>query len=272
MSVEIGGDPRGRRMTLFGAITWALTLLVGFPMCIAATAALREAAIDDLVNVTACQVLATSLVLFAIARVYAPTSSLRAAFGIRGFPAIDAPLAAVAGAGLGPLLEKLNDLVARRWPEDPKSQESLQALFAHSSPWTVVVCALVIPSIAQELFYRGALFEQLLRSEDAPLVVAATAILSGCSSLDPRLMPEALTLGLVLGWIRARSGSVWPPLVALLARYAVEALPILRGGDPAATAIVFPPPWIAGGAAAAVLALAAFAWRPPRRAQSIKSS
>jgi membrane protease YdiL (CAAX protease family) len=267
MTVAIGTDPRGRRMTVFGAITWSLALLVGFQLCVAATTALREGAIDDLVNVTACRVLATSLVLFAIARVYAPTSSLRAAFGFRRFPPIDAPLAAVVGVGLAPLLEKLDELVARRWPEDPKVLEAIQALFARSSRPTLVICAFVVPSITQELFYRGALFEQLLRSEDATLVVVTTAILSGCSSFDPPAIPEALILGLVLGWIRARSGSVWPPLVALLAFSGMVAFPVLRGGDPLAD-VVYPPAWIGAGAAAAVLALAAFAWRP----QSIKSS
>jgi membrane protease YdiL (CAAX protease family) len=263
MTVALGGDTRGRRMTVFGAITWALTLLLGVQLCLAVTTAAREGAIDDLVNVTACRVLATSLVLFAIARVYAPTSSLRAAFGFRGFSPIDAPLAAVAGLGLAPLFETLDEVVARRWPEDPKVMEAVQGLFAHSSRTTLVICAFVVPPITQEIFYRGALFEQLLRSEDATLVVGTTAILSGCSSFDPPAMPEALLLGLVLGWIRARSGSVWPPLVALLAFYAVIAVPTLRGANPMAD-VVYPPAWIGGGAAAAVLALAGFAWRPRR--------
>jgi membrane protease YdiL (CAAX protease family) len=261
MTVATGSDPRARKMTVFGALAWSLTLLFARILCAGATEAAREGAIHDLVNLAACQVLATSLVLFAIARVYAPTSSLRAALGVRRFPAIHAPLAAVAGVGLAPVLETLNELVARRWPYDPETAAATQALFEHSSRLTIVIGGLVVPAIAQEIFYRGALFEQLVRTEGAALVVAATAILSCPPPPDPQAMPAALILGLALGWIRARSGSVWPPLVAVLAGSAVDAFPILKGVDLSAD-VVYPPAWIGCGAAAAAVALAAFAWRP----------
>jgi membrane protease YdiL (CAAX protease family) len=248
-------------MTLFGAIGWSLILFLCDQVCVGMTEAARSGAIDDVVSLTACRVLATSVVLFGIARVYAPTSSLRSALGIRPFAPIDAPLAALAGAGLAPLLATLEDAILRRWPYDPKTAEAMQTLVTRSPHLTFVIGAFVVLPIAQEVFYRGALFEQLLRTESAPLAVSATTVLFVLSALDPREMPEALAMGLVLGWIRAWSESVWPAVVAQLSFFAVYAVPIVAGRDPSAD-VVYPRGWIVGGAVVALLSLLAFAWRP----------
>ncbi|HEX4446881.1 MAG TPA: CPBP family glutamic-type intramembrane protease, partial [Polyangiaceae bacterium] len=85
--------------------------------------------------------------------------------------------------------------------------------------------------------------------------VAATAILFGVFSLDWRSMPTALVLGLVLGWLRAKTEGLLAPAVAHLAFWSVQGIPILQGADPTAD-FAFPAGWIAGGALGAVVALA----------------
>jgi membrane protease YdiL (CAAX protease family) len=251
-------DADARRMSLPGAVLWSLLLVFLNEVCVELTDALRPGAGGDVVNLTACRVLATSAALFVIARVYAPTSSLRTAFGIRPFPVIHAPLAAVAGAGIAPLLSTLDDAILRRWPYDAQALESMQTLFSRSSHAALIVGAFVALPLAHEAFFQGALFEQLRRSLGLASVAGATAILFAGSSLDPRAMPSALALGTVLGWIRARSGSAVGSAVAHLSFLAVYAIPIARGGDPAAD-VVYPRSWILGGAALALVALAAFA-------------
>jgi len=86
-------------------------------------------------------------------------------------------------------------------------------------------------------------------------------------SLDWRSMPTALVLGLSLGWLRARSGSVIAPAVAHLAFWSVQGVPILRGADPAAD-VTYPAKWIGCGLALAVVALAVAGLRGPRTADA----
>ena len=134
----------------------------------------------------------------------------------------------------------------------------------------------VIP-LAREVFFRGILFGELRRPRDARgagdgagstvIAVVGSALLFAVFSLDWRSMPTALVLGLSLGWLRARTGSLVAPVVAHLAFWAVEGIPILRGADPAAD-VTYPLRWIVGGAVVTLLALAALL---PARAAGAES-
>jgi membrane protease YdiL (CAAX protease family) len=232
------------------------------------TEAARPGAITDIVNVSACVVLATSVIVFAMLRVHAPNKSLRATLGIRPVGLLRLVLSAAAGAGLCPALSTVDDLVAKRWPyDDPAALESMQKLLASSTRVGLVLGVFVVIPLAREVFFRGILFGELRRSDrdtrgadaaggSAAVALVATALLFAVFSLDWRSMPTALVLGLSLGWLRARTGSLVAPAVAHLAFWSVEGIPILRGGDPAAD-VTYPVRWIVGGAVVAVLALAA---------------
>lgn len=266
MTPSLRTDGGGRQMSLPGAIGWSMLCVALAQLCVEITDAARPGAGNDVVSLTACDLLATSIVLFAIARFYAPSSSLRAAFGVRPLPVLHAPLAIAAGVGLAPILSKLDDAVLRRWPYDPQVVERLHALFARSPRAAFVFGAFVALPLAHEAFFEGALFEQLLGPLGSFAVGSATAILFACSELDPQAVPSGLALGAALGWMRARSRSVLAPALAHLSCLAVYAVPIARGADPAAD-IDFPRAVVVGGAVVALVALAAFAL-PARRPTS----
>jgi membrane protease YdiL (CAAX protease family) len=243
-------------MSALGAALWATALSALEWVCVVVTDAVRPGAVSDVVNLTACEVLATSVVLFAVARIYAPRGSLRDAFGIRRVAPAHVLLAALAGAGMSPLLATLDDRIARRWPyDDPAVTEAMEKLVAHSSPALLVGAGLVVMPIAQELFFRGALFTQLGRSLPRGAVVLATAVLS-VFSLEWHSMPSGLARGLLLGLVRADSGTVVAVIVGRLAFSAVDAVQLLRGHDRSAD-FVYPVAWVVAGAVVSVLSVLA---------------
>jgi membrane protease YdiL (CAAX protease family) len=246
-----------RRLSLPGAALWTLALWLVEHVCFEMTEAARPGAITDIINVSGCVVLATSIVVFAILRVHGPDESLRAALGLRSLGPLRLALCAAAGVGLGPALASLDDLVARRWPyDDPEVLENMQKLLGSSTRIALVVAVFVVIPLAREVFFRGILYGELRKGVSTFTAVAATSLLFTVFSLDWRSMPSALVLSLCLGWLRACGGSVIASVVAHLAFWSVQGVPILRGADPSA-GVMYPVKWSAGGLALALLALVA---------------
>jgi len=245
-------------MNLLGALAWTSALWMLEQVCAGVTYAGRPGSRTDIVSVAGCSVLATSLIIFAMVRVHAPEASLRVTLGVRPLPPVRILLSVAAGAGLRPLLSLLESAIARRWPhEDAAFAESVRQLVATSSRLSLVVGVFVVIPVATELFFRGILFGGLSRGSSSRVAVLATTALFALSYSmpDPRDLPTAAILGLAFAWLRARCGSVVAPIVAHVAFWAVEGIPILRGRDPAAD-VTYPTRWIVGGAVIAGLALA----------------
>jgi membrane protease YdiL (CAAX protease family) len=248
-------SPVERPMPLVAALLWAVALILVEGLAVQITEAVRPGAQTDIVNLAACQVLGTSLVLFAMARFHASELPLRGVLGARAIAPLRALLSIAAGAGLFPLMSTIDGAVLRRWPiQDDSAAESVQKLLASSSRTGLVIAALVVVPIARELFFRGVLYGGVRATVNARAAIVATSVLYACSFLDPQQMPTALAMGLALAWLRERSGTVFAPILAQLAYGAVEGIPILRGQDLEAD-VVYPVRWIAGGAVIAVLAL-----------------
>ena len=73
----------------------------------------------------------------------------------------------------------------------------------------------VVPAIFEELCFRGFLFGALRTRLDGLWTVIVSAVLFGVFHemlFSGRLLPSTF-LGLVLGWVRLRSGSVLPGMV-----------------------------------------------------------
>jgi ABC-2 type transport system permease protein/sodium transport system permease protein len=87
------------------------------------------------------------------------------------------------------------------------------------SPFALVLAMAVLPAVLEELFFRGYLLGALLgvlRPRTAILATAALfalfhLILGSVLAIE-RLVPSFL-LGLVLGWVCWRTGSVWPGML-----------------------------------------------------------
>ncbi|HXX66591.1 MAG TPA: CPBP family intramembrane glutamic endopeptidase [Polyangiaceae bacterium] len=243
-------------MSPLTAVMWTIGLSLFEQTCIGTTDALRPGGLTDVVNITACEVLATSIVVWLILRVHAAHSSVREALSVKAIGFADFFTSVVAGAGLRPLLSTLDDLVLRKWPYDAVELESMGKLVARSSRTELVLGIFVIIPVVRELFFRGVLFERLRRSLSPAITAGLTAVLYACSSLDLRAMPSALILGTGLSVLRGATGSVLASIVAHAAFWAVDGIPILGGRDPSAD-VIYPPKWIVAGAAVALVALLA---------------
>lgn len=250
-------QPLDRPLTPLAAALWTVALTLVASVCGYATQAARPGAESDIVTLTTCDVLATSLMLFAMVRVHARDASLRLTLGFRPIAALHALLAIAVGAGLYPLLSTVDELVLRRWPiDDPKMTESVDRIVSSSSPVVLVVAAFVVVPLARELFFRGFLFGGVKRTAGLSSALLVTSVCYACSSLQWQEMPTMLVLGLATAWLRERTGTVVAAILAQLAFGAVQGIPILRGADPAAD-VTYPTRWIIGGAVIALLALVA---------------
>ncbi|MEP7117857.1 MAG: ABC transporter permease subunit/CPBP intramembrane protease [Acidobacteriota bacterium] len=78
--------------------------------------------------------------------------------------------------------------------------------------WVVWFVLGVTPGICEELFFRGLVFSGLRRLGAGPAVVASALLFALAHASIYRLMPTFI-LGLVLGTLRWRSGSVLPGMV-----------------------------------------------------------
>jgi ABC-2 type transport system permease protein/sodium transport system permease protein len=88
-----------------------------------------------------------------------------------------------------------------------------------TSPVLVLTAVAIVPAIAEEIFFRGFLFNALPHREKPWRTIVATSLLFGAFHIlmfnvlvVERLVPSAL-LGVALGWLRWRSGSVFPGML-----------------------------------------------------------
>ncbi|PQO33691.1 ABC transporter permease subunit/CPBP intramembrane protease [Blastopirellula marina] len=85
--------------------------------------------------------------------------------------------------------------------------------------WLVVVCLGVVPGVCEECFFRGYLFNGVKQHLNAVGTITVTAIAFGLfhvalagGAAPERLLPSTL-MGLLLGWVAYRSGSIVPSIL-----------------------------------------------------------
>ncbi len=138
--------------------------------------------------------------------------------------------AALLGVGLGPLL--LQAIASSgQWIEvmqasgqDSRSelleQAELQAAKLRLLPlWWVLGCFALVPAIFEELFFRGLLFQALRRAMSPWKTILTTGVMFGVFHLITasgigvgRVLPTTI-MGIILGWVCFRTGSVLPGMI-----------------------------------------------------------
>jgi ABC-2 type transport system permease protein/sodium transport system permease protein len=148
-------------------------------------------------------------------------------------------------------------------PEHERMLRGLTAEWRNLSP-ALVVGSVALAGALEELFFRGYLFSALRAAAGARTAIVVSAVLFGLfhfpSAFD-RLLPSTL-MGLVLGWVCWRTGSVLPGMFLHAAYNGLfVSLVFLEGSDGREN---LPPPWIGGALvlAAAGAAILAYATRP----------
>jgi membrane protease YdiL (CAAX protease family) len=247
-----------RPLSFLAAAFWTLLVAVLLGIGIAVIDSAHPGAFVDVVTVATCKLLAYSLVLFGILRVHEPQSSIRHLLALRRPPAVLVLLGTAVGAGLSPAAMWLDGIFAKRYPPSAAELEAYERIFdapTVGKKVALLLALVVVMPVCDELFFRGALFTPLKRGRRAEPVILATAaydtLLGGAS---PREIASMLTAALVIAWIRAVSGSVFPSVSARVAFFGVQVIPIVLSREPQFSGSV-----ALGGVTLAALSLAAIA-------------
>ena len=90
-----------------------------------------------------------------------------------------------------------------------ESNEQLEGLM--SVPGGYMVIAL-LPPVVEELVFRGAILKSLTKRGELPvwLAIFLSSVLFALVHLNPAQMPHAFLIGLLLGWMYVRTGSIIP--------------------------------------------------------------
>ncbi len=163
---------------------------------------------------------------------------------------------------LGSELETLSRIA---YPH-PELYARLQGLLRPAGTWPDLVGAVftlgLVGPACEELLFRGVILGGLLQKSTRWLLpVLFQALLFALVHLNPWQFAYALPMGVLLGWLRVRTGSVWPPLLlhtannlaAVLVMHLAPPLPWLYSEDFNAIVHV---PWPLLAVTVAVCALA----------------
>jgi uncharacterized protein len=119
----------------------------------------------------------------------------------------------------------------------------------------MALAASVLAPFAEEVAFRGYVLSALRTHLRPGAAIVGSSVLFAAMHLDPVRFPAVLFLGLFLGWLAWRSGSIWPAVAAHAVNNGLGSLVAARGpGDPGAAAAL--------GGSLALLAIAIGALSP----------
>jgi len=173
-------------------------------------------------------------------------------------------LCAAALAGVGLFVTGAAVLLAARGSElSPAAREMAERLVSLlvARPWWVGWLLIsILPAVCEELFFRGWVLAAFAGKRPSRSRAVTAVLLQAAAfaafHLIPERMPQTFVLGVVLGWMTLKTGSLLPAIVAHAAHNAVplvflglassEWLPDLGGKGL--------PPWVVASAVAAAVA------------------
>jgi sodium transport system permease protein len=120
------------------------------------------------------------------------------------------------GVGLSPWMQLAGDVQSRFWPPNKESQEAMMRLLLPPlEHWPILMPLLIgaLAGICEETLFRGPIQVGFLRRMPMWTAIIITAILFAAAHLDIWGMPIRTLLGVVLGWIVVRTGSIFPAML-----------------------------------------------------------
>lgn len=120
-------------------------------------------------------------------------------------------------------------------PTEPETAERAVALL---EPWLVVLAVVILAPLAEEVFFRGVVFNAWLRERGRRWAFIGSALLFALIHLSLVALLPIFLLGLALAWVYARTGSLLAPIamhatvngisvaLALLVRFEFIRLPV----------------------------------------------
>lgn len=144
------------------------------------------------------------------------TRSLRQSLQVHRPPVLSIPVAVLLGITLHPAYVTLGKLIQHIYPLSDAAVAALQPFEAtvNQAPWwQVVILLALIPALCEEVAFRGFIFAGLLHNNGRLRAVLVTAVLFGLSHGILQQSIATMILGILLGWITLRCGSIIPALI-----------------------------------------------------------
>jgi len=146
-------------------------------------------------------------------------TSPRATFSLRAPGALAAVAAALIGLG-APIL----NMALQQWINPSPTSDALRRIdeeiraFVAANPFGAAMIFGVLPAVCEELFFRGFVLSGLRSSfrgrfATTRAVVASAGLFALFHIFPEKYLPTFL-MGLVLGFLCARTGSIWPGMIA----------------------------------------------------------
>lgn len=109
-------------------------------------------------------------------------------------------------ASLGALIPSI--WLQEQMPELPNIMESEFGMIL-SNRWGYLIIGLLAP-LTEEIVFRGAILRKLLNNLSPWKAIALSAFFFSLIHMNPAQMPHAFLIGLLLGWMYWRTGSILP--------------------------------------------------------------
>ncbi len=135
--------------------------------------------------------------------------------------------AALAAISIGVVNSQLSDMVHVSPPEIMRSLAKALAAAPLAVKLLLVATMAVAPAISEELVFRGFMQPRFERRWGRWPAILLTALAFGLVHTDPRHIPFAFVLGLLLGWISSRTQSLKPAIAVHLVNNSVASLSLL---------------------------------------------
>lgn len=120
--------------------------------------------------------------------------------------------ACMIGLGLLPCLIGLFTLQSYFWPDHAASNTTHAGSWIRGHPWSAALIVSPSAAIFEEMLFRGVLQRALLRRFPAFQALFIGSFLFAASHFDAHGLLSRTILGLVLGWIVLRGGSLFPAI------------------------------------------------------------
>jgi uncharacterized protein len=135
--------------------------------------------------------------------------SFNQVFSFKQFNLLISPAMVIVFWGLQYFLNEANIYFEKILPPPTWFMELFSRLFdSDLGVWGGVLRIVIIAPIVEELIFRGMIMSGFSRNYRPAFAIFFSALLFALFHLNPWQFPAAFALGLILGWIRIRTGSV----------------------------------------------------------------
>jgi membrane protease YdiL (CAAX protease family) len=214
------------------AAVWMMGALFCMVLLLGMASSLNHEVMEDQVSLGALSAVSFLLVSSLLLGRYPGGPNLREAIGARAFHPLLLPLAVLIGVTAQAPAESLRDWVERLLPPNGSGEPAGIVLLSHSRAESVALVLVLVGLVplAEEVFFRGAIYGALRRSQhSAPLAAVISALGFTLCHVNVRLLLPIGFVAAIFGLLRASSGSLYPSLVAHMAFNAVPVVTAMNG-------------------------------------------